>query len=490
MNFSEDSSYYSTYPSNQSNQNSLTNDSTLIYQTQTPHSFNPSYNPSSSSFSQPISSYSQPNSYMSYPSHPSYFNPSYPSNIVSDSSLNCFFIPSSPRERCLSFDLNVFSDALIEEENDKVDQSNLCNSSQPIQHFSFHPSYPISTSPSLSSSSFSTSSSTSTISLIESSKLDEDSVEKKLNRKRKNNEFSETTSIISDVNIKTNEEILINENNKNIMKKKKEKKKSSTIEKKEKKIYYVPVNRFPKILKRDFRRYFPLMLSNVMNSMDSELVDKFSKSFFMDNIKYTDDIKFDTCFSYSKSKHNTIRLNIENVSLLYFFHYYCIPDLVCRLDDNIKIIQRLDDKKISLVYDANVEATQLYEIRHSSLDLINQEFFLYDDEEGNNEKIEKKKKKLENMKNETLNQELIRNPLIDLYHSSNKIPSDYLVVKNTYRQDIIGDHFYLKKIEHPRSFQLNLSVKIVFNESNRVESLECFQNSLTETDFINNITIQ
>jgi len=57
--------------------------------------------------------------------------------------------------------------------------------------------------------------------------------------------------------------------------------------KKRKKPYYIPVNKLPRILKRDIRRDYPNMYVNVLNSQDPELMNSFFEQFAIPTLSFS-----------------------------------------------------------------------------------------------------------------------------------------------------------------------------------------------------------
>lgn len=224
--------------------------------------------------------------------------------------------------------------------------------------------------------------------------------------------------------------------------------------KKKKNINYVPVNRFPIIIKKDFRRYFAQMLTNVMNSHDIILINQFYSHFFLSSAFFLNSIKFISPISTFKVTNNTLfNFNISNFLIFYLFQIAKAPDEILTVRD-IHLTQYKDYENTLLSFKGTITFTQLYDIDEYPKE-ISESFY-----ELNNK------------------DEYIEKLLNDLVHDTNNITlkktSKLIKKTNPLYEKIINkeiqyeDIIQLKILKEPRKIKINLFMRYIFNSNNKV----------------------
>lgn len=122
-----------------------------------------------------------------------------------------------------------------------------------------------------------------------------------------------------------------------------------------KKAYYIPVNSLPRILKRDIRREYARMLTNVYNSADEELVDKFFNHFCVpsfQSVLYTkNSSKSRPAIKFTHGIKPSIIRTVEGISN--------IPDIIFQIQQT-QIIRKDEYTGCSISISMGVNCTPLF----------------------------------------------------------------------------------------------------------------------------------
>lgn len=238
---------------------------------------------------------------------------------------------------------------------------------------------------------------------------------------------------------------------------------------------YVPVSPFPKIIKRDFRRFFPQMFANVFNSLDIDLFDSFIKEFVTSNFKMHKLSKYPSEYSpeiesanfsspkFSSNRPDKLFLNRNQYLILFFYHILSFPDSVMKVSD-IVLKQKINDPNTYLYFNYEINMCILNDVKHIELP---DDFFLHLlRDRGSFEQIinELKMRKLSSY-NSNFNYNLGK---CKREEEQNLLQNHYIKVLNNYKKDIFGDYFYIKQMKLNSSIVRKGSSYIVFNEHNRI----------------------
>jgi len=133
--------------------------------------------------------------------------------------------------------------------------------------------------------------------------------------------------------------------------------------------YYIPVSSMPRILKRDIRREYGLMMTNVMNSGDYNLVKQFYRQYFSPNlhsISKADSHDFTTPIV-------KISLGIDHAAFSIGHAYETIPDIAFQLQNTLIIRKQYETGSIvKLTLQVNVTPLFMKEL-HETIQLTDQE---------------------------------------------------------------------------------------------------------------------
>jgi len=116
------------------------------------------------------------------------------------------------------------------------------------------------------------------------------------------------------------------------------------------KTYYIPVSSMPRILKRDIRREYGMMMTNVMNSGDYNLVKQFYRQFFSPNFQSITKADSHDCTPIVK-----ISVGIDHAAYFIGRAFETIPDLAVQLQ-NTQIIRKQHEtgSVVKLTLQANI----------------------------------------------------------------------------------------------------------------------------------------
>jgi len=123
----------------------------------------------------------------------------------------------------------------------------------------------------------------------------------------------------------------------------------------QKKQYYIPVNSMPRILKRDIRREFGRMFTNVYNSGDQLLVEKFFSCFCVPSVH-------SIVYSQSSNSINpTIKLTkgVMPVIVLTNYRLSLIPDMIFQLRQ-AQIIRKSEIEGCCINLQLEINCTPLF----------------------------------------------------------------------------------------------------------------------------------
>lgn len=238
---------------------------------------------------------------------------------------------------------------------------------------------------------------------------------------------------------------------------------SSTDEPKKKKSTYIPVNKFPVIVKKDFRRFFAQMMTNVLNSQDLEFMKNFFYHFSSTNFHYCESFNVASPFSTHKSSSNTIlQSDLPSFLLFYLYQSAKSPDVVLSIED-IKLVQYRNDDKTYLFIKILLTSTQLYDIEEYRINNFN--IF----------QLNNKEEYFKNLINElTYNNSKNK----DLSYSTQNVSekSEILLDKLIKRELNLENIVRLKFLNTPKQRQMLMEMKLVFDNNNKV--LAIFSNQL------------
>jgi hypothetical protein len=140
---------------------------------------------------------------------------------------------------------------------------------------------------------------------------------------------------------------------------------STEKKKRKRKSYYIPKYQYPRILKRDVRRDYAVMLTNVLNAADENLLAKFLNRYAMNSCQYVD------CFPDENINYQPFVRYAQGIDAIVYRliqDFSSIPDFVIRLL-NSHIIQRHDTKEGSQIV-CNVEFSGTKMFYYKRPDLI------------------------------------------------------------------------------------------------------------------------
>ncbi len=127
-----------------------------------------------------------------------------------------------------------------------------------------------------------------------------------------------------------------------------------------------------RILRRDIRRKYSTMISNVFNSHDIDFVAKFFQEFSLPNLEICHE--FGDCFSPpSYHLRRSQEFGIDKIVESFRINFHLIPDSVFRFTD-VKVCQKLREQGSRIISYATVTGTMLYEMKkhvYDSQDGIN-----------------------------------------------------------------------------------------------------------------------
>jgi hypothetical protein len=198
--------------------------------------------------------------------------------------------------------------------------------------------------------------------------------------------------------------------------------------KRKRKSYYIPKYQYPRILKRDVRRDYAVMLTNVLNAADENLLAKFLNRYAMNSCQYVDcfpdeNINYQPFVRYAKGIDAIVYRLIQDFS--------SIPDFVIRLL-NSHIIQRHDTKEGSqIVCNVEFSGTKMFYYQRPDLITSVEEMKIAE------EKAEKKKSNKKKLK-ELASSSKIQQPLtIESDHETKDgiLPT---LIPSEREEDIIG----------------------------------------------------
>jgi hypothetical protein len=158
--------------------------------------------------------------------------------------------------------------------------------------------------------------------------------------------------------------------------------------KRKRKSYYIPKFAFPRILKRDIRRDYAIMLTNVLNSADENLMSKFFNRYSMNSCQYVD------CFpdEYLNNRPFVrIAKGIDAIVFRLLQDFSSIPDFVIRLL-NTRIKQSHDVPGSQIVCNVEFSGTKMFHYMRPDLISSIEEMRLAEEKKG-----EKKNRKLKSL---------------------------------------------------------------------------------------------
>lgn len=133
-------------------------------------------------------------------------------------------------------------------------------------------------------------------------------------------------------------------------------KNNNKTKKRKRKSYYVKRYPFPRILKRDIRRDYAIMLTNVLNSADENLMLKFFQRFGTQSCQYVD------CFPDEYINNQPFIRYAKGIDAIVYRllqDFSSIPDFVIRLK-NANIVQKNEIKGSQIVCNVEFSGTKMF----------------------------------------------------------------------------------------------------------------------------------
>lgn len=260
---------------------------------------------------------------------------------------------------------------------------------------------------------------------------------------------------------------------------------------------YVPVNQFPRISKKDFRRFFPDMLANIFNSNDFLLIEKFFIHFFVQDFEIIDRYNV-----FNLEKSILLKIKRDQLPIYFLFKSYLSPDEMMTIE-KVDLVQRLNDNKTYLYIDFSVKSTRIYDvINYAVLKYTKSIQDYFNKMNSITENNVKYSVKINENYNDNLTDILIKNRTknnsdimkldevkLSKYIFSSEFPklsnltekeslahpifiqNGYSMIPNNFKTDLIGQRIYRKKLNEIKKIHIYNRIQLIFNEHHRVEQL-------------------
>jgi hypothetical protein len=123
---------------------------------------------------------------------------------------------------------------------------------------------------------------------------------------------------------------------------------------------------FPKILKKDIRRLYADMFSNVTNSADMQLTECFFKEFTRKNLDFTQSCVASKIPGMCEEP-ELIQLNGLNVFLQFWYNQQQMAPDICWRTSNTKIVSLMNSKESRVEFDFELRLTCMYYLQYGDV---------------------------------------------------------------------------------------------------------------------------
>lgn len=132
--------------------------------------------------------------------------------------------------------------------------------------------------------------------------------------------------------------------------------------------YYI---RLPKVLKRDIRRQYPLMIANIMNSNDFELFHSFFRTFSYNSVGFKlhnlSSLGIDSHDAYGHLFMQEAPPEVDYQGYHWIFYHWHVltsinPDYIVKVHE-AKIVTHAGSERSQIVMDLEIDFTRMYDIQ-------------------------------------------------------------------------------------------------------------------------------